>query len=318
MDFIISDESVVNSYGYRVMTGKGEDDGIIINNYDKNLPIFLNHDWIIGKLPIGKTEKLVKKDGRLIATPVFDEEDIDEETQRAINKVKNGFIKGASIGFDVIALSDDPSVMLQGQKRATVTKSELFEWSITPLPSNKNCIKLSQKKRGIFLSANADEDYLNLLLPIIANNPKKMTEIAKRLGLPADADEAQILSAIEALKNQSVNTLLEMGKQKGTVNAKNEAHIRKVATLDYDTALGLVNIEQTQPNDRANKDIDTKKQVLISQAIQDANQEGDNPSVSRQDWTFKDWQDKDPRGLSKMRNDDFDRYVTLAKGYAGK
>lgn len=324
--FIISDESVLNSDKFRVLTGQAEEEGINVKGYEKNLPVYHNHDWIIGKMPIGQTEKLEKKNSLLLATPKFDTNDIDPETQRVIQKVKDGVLKGASVGIDIIEWSEDPKLMLDGQHRPTVTKSVLFEWSITGTPSNRNAVKLSCKKKGVMLSADVDKAYLNILLPIIEKHPKKMEEVRKKLGLGADADEQQVIAAIEALNKRSTDMLLSMGRASGVVNAENEKHFATLAAKDFDSTFALLQMQKpkktTTPAVVPNVPATEGEPKTITEALATLSKQlketGQAPADDKSTWNFDKWSKEDPQGLLALKNSDPEKYATLAKGYKGR
>lgn len=310
--FIISDDSLSNRYDYRVLTS-----GIATDNYMKNPVVYYNHDWmLIGAMPIGITKELSVKGSQLLAYPEFDKNDKSEETQRIIQKIEDGILKGASIGFDIIELSDDPDLMLKGQARSTVSKSELLEWSVTGLPANRNCVRLSYSKKGVLLSTSSvDEDVLNQIIPIIHNNPTKMKEIARKLGLKPDADEQQILSAIDALRGQSVKVLMQIGRDKGFVTDKNEQAIKKLAESDYNSVLSLIDAHTPQATPSSEEG---QQQVLITEVLKATQNGGTPPTSSKDEWTFLEWEQKDPEGLAAMRNSNFDKYKALAAGYRGQ
>ena len=140
--FVVSDESV-NSYGFRVLT-----EGIQLGNFKKNPVMFFNHDtggsfWYRDPSytgPIGRWENIKKENGELLAEAVFDQE--DPKGKSLHNKVENDFIRAASIGFRVIATSNDPALMEKGQTYPTITKCELMEISVCDIPANKNALAL--------------------------------------------------------------------------------------------------------------------------------------------------------------------------------
>lgn len=330
-EFIISDQGVLNSDKFRVLTGQNEEDGIGIKDYEKNMPVYHNHDWIIGKMPVGQTEKLEKKKGLLLAVPKFDTNDIDPETQRVIQKVKDGVLKGASVGIDIVEWSEDPKLMLKGQQRPTVTKSVLFEWSITGTPSNRNAVKLSCKKKGVMLSADVDKAYLNILLPIIEKHPKKMKEVCKKLGLSPDADEQEVVQAIEALNKRSIELLLSMGKKAGVVTDKNEAHFKTLAAKDFDSTFALLQVQAPKPTTTTTEETDPKptnqggeqdRIETLTETVKTLSKQlkgqGADDKDNKEDWNFDRWSREDPHGLAKLKRDNPDKYATLAMAYKGR
>lgn len=171
--FKLSDSSV-NDYGTRVLT-----DGISIDRFKLN-PIML---WMHRRddggffdnpapLPIGRWENISKEGDDLFAEAVFDEN--DEFSMQIKDKIDQKIINAASPGFVIIDLSEDPAVMLPGQTRATISKSELVEASIVDIPGNKNSVRLYNKGTILKLSLND----VNTKIPEInfnnSNNMKKI------------------------------------------------------------------------------------------------------------------------------------------------
>jgi len=187
--YILSDESL-NSFGFRVLTS-GLD---IESRYLKNPIILYDHNGYI--LSVGKMKVYVEGD-KLIGEPEWDIEDgMGAELSR---KYEKGYMSAFSISFEPIQLSDEPSMLLPGQKRMTVVKSELVEVSATNIPSNKNAVKLS---------ANSEIKEI----PLIILNSNEMKKISLAFGMPEDATEDQILEKLnaqksenETLKNQNVD-----------------------------------------------------------------------------------------------------------------
>lgn len=151
--FIVSDESI-NSYGFRVLTA-----GIDTSRFLKNPIGLFNHsdEWMDDNYagPIAKWSDLKIEGTQLLATAEFD---IDDPKGKIIaNKVDKGFLNAASIGFRVIETSEDPELMLPGQKYATVTKCQLIEISIVDVPSNENaCCLYDDNDKRIELKDGSD------------------------------------------------------------------------------------------------------------------------------------------------------------------
>ena len=162
--FIVSDGSV-NRFGFPVVT-----EGIQLDAFIKN-PVMLYMHLRDGdffstapeNVPIGRWENLRIENGNLLADAVFDEgDDFAMEIKR---KVDDGFLNAASIGIEILAISEDADDMLPGQTRPTVLKSELLEISIVDIPANSNAIKLMNKGQTVKLSSGFDINQLNNILP---------------------------------------------------------------------------------------------------------------------------------------------------------
>lgn len=286
--FILSDESV-NRYGFRVLTK-----GIKLDNFKANPVMFYNHDR--SQLPIGKWINIEVKGDKLMAEPEFDTN--DEFAMKIKDKVDKGIIKCTSIGFDVLALSDDYTLMLAGQKRPTVTESDIFECSMVDIPGNTNAIRM----RGIQLSGDELDQNIGLIIPEI-KTPLKMDKIIAALGLQAGATEDEIVAAIEKVKNEqtlalrndkAVSLLVKMGVSKGL---KKEL-VEKLAKADFDATLEMVETtlkaEPLIPETEAGAN-----QARLSAALLEASKFTPQ-AESRKDWTLSKWQTEDQEGLKAL------------------
>jgi HK97 family phage prohead protease len=130
---ILSDESI-DSYGERVLMS-----GCVLDRFLKNPVMLYRHDSY-DKPVIGRWKDVRIEGNQLTAEPEFDLN--DEFGGEIARKYEEGFLVASSVGFRVIETSNDPAVMLAGQKYSTITKWELFEASIVPLPANPNAIQM--------------------------------------------------------------------------------------------------------------------------------------------------------------------------------
>ncbi len=193
---VVISNSNLNAYGFRVLT-----EGIDITQYQRN-PILL---WMHNRpchgttnevLPLGRIENLRIEGDCLIGTPVFDEQ--DEFAMRIKSKWDQGILKMVSAGLEILEWSDDPSVLVIGQRRATVTKCKLEEVSIVDIGANDDAITLYKEGKQITLSVGHDDEALNFIN--LKKQENKMEKIALKLGLPADATEQEVLSKIAELQ----------------------------------------------------------------------------------------------------------------------
>ena len=243
---VVISNSKLNAYGFRVLT-----EGIDTTQYARN-PILL---WMHNRpfrgttdevLPIGRVENLRVEGDNLIGTPVFDEQ--DEFAQKISAKWDAGILKMVSAGLDVIELSDDPTVLVQGQRRSTVTRSKLVEVSIVDIGANDDALVLFKYGQTINLSTGSDQE---LAFMNINNNPKTdaqmdLKQIALQLGLPENATEQEIASAITKLQNDAAETVqLRKNAEQATEQAINTAidnaiKLRKITAdkKDHFVALG--------------------------------------------------------------------------------
>lgn len=243
--FILSDESV-NSHGFRVLT-----DGIELDRFKSNAVMLFNHiswgDKYNG--PIGRWENIRVENGQLLADAVFDE--VDEEAKKIAGKVERGFMKGASIGIlDVIEWSEDPALMLPGQKLPTVTKCVIYEASVCDFPSNEKSIALVGKDGKISLIT---EDSLRVLLSankendtdaIFKNDMKQLAVFAALLGLAADKlkTEDDLIGAVTTLKKERDDAVAESNRLKTEAEAKLNTEIKEL--LDDAEGSGALDVEK--------------------------------------------------------------------------
>ncbi len=212
--FLISDESI-NSYGFRVLT-----EGIDTSLFDKN-PIGLwmhKRPWGYDKerepLPIGKWE-LAWEGKKLYGYLTFDED--DDFAMKLKGKVDKGIINMVSAGLQLIATSEDRSVLLKGQTRPTVVKCMLLEVSLVDRGSNYNALRLQDITGSEINLADSNDNHLLPLLSDIKNQNDNMefkTLVAKAVNLTADASEADILAAVQG----AVQKNIELTDMEGQVN----------------------------------------------------------------------------------------------------
>ena len=227
---ILSDESV-NVYGFRVLTK-----GIGLSLFKANPIMLYNHRrtrrWdenTEGRLPIGKWNAVKKVEGRLLGTPEFDAD--DEFAVKVGGKYGKGYLNAASIGFDIVSMSEDPKDMLPGQTRPTITKCVLKEASIADIPANGNCIRLSYQGQSIELS-DGSGGAVDSILPLINKQHSNKSIMDKNLilttlGMEENSTDAAILGKLTSLVNQGdrVTELetkladMEQAQQDGKVNA---------------------------------------------------------------------------------------------------
>lgn len=293
MEFVLSTDEL-NRYGYRVLTS-----GIDLSEFEKNPIMLWNHRRGENR-PIGKWTKLRKEKGRLIGTPVFSES--DPVAQEVAAKVNEGVISATSIGFAVLEYSDDPEHIVKGQRRATVTKSKLWEVSFTDIPANAGAVKLT---------ATVEEQNV----PLIESKQKpNMKNIALSLGLQEDATEGQIVEMIETNKKvlgnskQHVAALVALGLANGHVTEENKEKYQKLANAEYDTVFELFSKPVAkqggeEPKDNAPAPINATDILQNNATVNDPN--------DRENWDFDKWSKEDPDGLLAMKKKDLEAYKAL-------
>ena len=210
---VIISTSGLNCYGSRVLTS-----GIDLTQYQKNpVLLWMHRRSYNGKdMPIGRMENLRIDGDRLIGTPVFDEN--DEFAKQIASKWENGFLRMASAGIEIVETSDAPEHLLQGQTRATITRSKLEEVSIVDIGGNDEALQLYGTDGKLMTLASGENcDHLPLLLnkehaegtaPEASfnnqnNNNSMNKEILQLLGLSETASEQEAVNALRLLKEKA-------------------------------------------------------------------------------------------------------------------
>lgn len=211
----ISTEAL-NSYGVRVLTA-----GIELSQFERNPVLLWMHrrGWEKGAMPIGRIENIRTDGDKLIGTPVFDQN--DEFAKQIESKWENGFLRMLSAGLEIIETSADPSVLLPGQERETVTRSKLVEVSVVDIGSNDEAIQLYEDGKLLRLASGEENARLPLLKKEESpeaqeqegaeinnkpnNNSKMIKEQLSLLGLPENATEEQATAALQLMKHRAEN-----------------------------------------------------------------------------------------------------------------
>lgn len=276
--FVVHDESV-NTYGFRMLTSGGD-----LTEFAKNPVMFFNHDTYA--TPIGRWENVRVEGTRILADPVFDED--DPEAAKIARKVAGNFIRAASVGVWVSESSTAPELLLPGQTEPTVTKWSLREISICNIPSNHNAIALfdadgkrvDQKDYATILqltdatpTAHPGDGKPNKDITLTPNNnpkqtPKKqMTELQKMLALSDTAGDSEILSAVRALKDE----LAELRGYKTRREDEDKAESRALfdELLQKHTLSGAITKEQKESYTRL-FDADAGSTIRLLQSLPEA------------------------------------------------
>jgi hypothetical protein len=112
-----------------------------------------------------------------------------------------GSLKMVSVGIDILEMSEDPELLVQGQTSPTITKSKLFEVSVVDIGSNDDAIVLKKDGKQITLGQGGE-----CSLPLLNKQQNLKTEemnvkeLALTLGLPETADEAAVNSKLKELQ----------------------------------------------------------------------------------------------------------------------
>lgn len=139
--FILADENLVDR-GFRLLMS-----GARLERFKANPVMLYMHQrerTYSSKarvvMPIGRWDNIRIVGKKLMADPIFDEE--DPVALAVKKKVEQKIINGASPGINIFAWSEDPKKMVKGQTLPTITDWEVMEGSIVDIPSNPNAVQL--------------------------------------------------------------------------------------------------------------------------------------------------------------------------------
>lgn len=241
--FIFNDENQENSYGFSILT-----EGIDLTRFMKN-PVMLSDHWNSNWNVIGKWNDVKKEGAILTGLPEFDTE--DKDAAAIGGKVERGFINACSMGI----VFDRENLSVIGGK-VFLTKCELVEVSVVPVPSNANSVRLMHEDGKVMDEKEIQELSLSIIPSIknpelnlkIDNMKKIILSVAALMalgfkdqpegGLDATEVEAKILSLSEDLKTaKSENEALKLAQKQAEEKAKAEAKTR----IEQKVALAITN-----------------------------------------------------------------------------
>lgn len=319
--FVVNDESIVNEYGYRVMTG-----GISTAQYMRN-PVVLymhNRDYRDPSSVIGRCLRLEHKNGQLVADIEFDRS--DEFAKKVEAKVAGGFIRMASIYADIQDTSAEDIYLLPRQRYETITKCKLVEISIVDIGGNDNALKL---KKGA--------DTLGLKI-INQNKKEKPMDFKKMLSFSlkkdGEAGEAELLAEVQALKqdNEALALKLKASEAEAIQLGKALEEVRDaeaVRLVDRAVALGLLSESLKAAQINALKaDYEHQKAMLskLIEAQETKSSPGEKNSALKEIFqsknpggaslSFDKLQKENPAELKRIKEQQPELYTKLAKDYA--
>lgn len=180
--------SNLNSYGTRVLT-----EGMSIEQYNRNPVLLYMHRR--GDV-IGYVKDVRKEGDEVTGELVFD--CATSLSQQCQKQWEFGSLKMVSAGLDILEMSDEDALLVQGQRSPTVTRSKLFEVSLVDIGANDDAIVLQRDGQAVTLGRDGLcplpllEDYKNSI-------QMENKAIALQLGLAETATTAEISAAIGLL-----------------------------------------------------------------------------------------------------------------------
>lgn len=315
--FVLNDETVKNSHGFRLLNSGGN-----FERFKEN-PVMLDaHDM---RKVAGKWDNLRIDGKQLKANPVFDVD--DDESKRLAGKVERGFVKAASPG---IYIEEAQYLETDTGDELVVTKWELLEASVLGVPSNRSAIAFYSKE-GVKLEADQVLKTVQNLAAAKSKSPADLNKnpdmsklilsavAATALGLPVENDNMDVINKaveklaakldeaetkrneyktkLEEFNNERAEALVAKAVEEGRLEATRKDSFVKLAKKDYTEASDIL---QAMP---AKKELGKTKEG--EQGV----------DASRAEWTYLEWAKKDPQGLAKLQAEKPEEFEKLRSGY---
>lgn len=307
--FVFNDETRLNSYGFAVLNSGG-----CFERFNDN-PVML-YDHNTDKL-IGRWEGLKVEGTKLMATPVFDDD--DAEAKMVKGKVERGFMRGCSMGIRIMnaAMKD-----IDGKQVPVVTEWELMEASLTAIPSNGLSLRLYSEKGELITTGKevqlSIDQFIHKFKQMDTTKFSITKDAATALSLSSHelTDGQELSAAIVALSERAKKAetdlltylkaraagLVDTAIKEGRLTADKKEAFLKMAESDYAQAETIIS---TLP----------AKQTL-SNKLKELN--GTSGKANREDWNYLKWAKEDPAGLAKMKIKEPERFEKLRAEYGGK
>lgn len=313
MEFVVNDESRINSRGFVLLNG-----GMATGRYESNPVMLYAHD---DRQVIGRWRNLRTEGGKMYLTPEYDE--ADPAAKLIKGKVERGFLRGASLGL--IPLDAEYRV-IDGKEVLCVTRWEWLECSICSIPSNAGALSVQvydSNRKPVpkeHLSA-----YLDKVVQLADNhnhlNQSKMAmnltaDTYTLLGVSADAGAEAVEKAVKALSERAVKAEKDLHDLREVQQAslKMEAERMVMAAVEA----GKIKADKKEQYIRlAVSDMAMAKEVLEALPGKTTYADKVDPiglssiPTERKGWTAKDWMQKDMEGLMRLKAENPSEYSRL-------
>lgn len=315
--FILNDENVTNSYGFKIKT-----EGINLKRFKAN-PVMLDEHNPSNLSVIGKWTEIKAENGKLSAETEFD---LDDENAKVIaGKVERDIIKGASMG---ISFNKEDFTYENGE--LILKRCELLEASIVAIPSNAEALKLMMNGEEI-----TPTEMKNLCLSMSQNNKNiqiensntmkiRLSQLAfLALGFEAQTQEAsqeQIDTAVLKLQQErdALKSQLALSEEKVNAYVAKEQEQRKALSMELvETAIAQGKITAEKKESfllLANENFDLAKSTLEAiPAKQNFGAGVKAPAGTSGVATMEDFQKLSIEEQLAFKNSDPEAYKTLLK-----
>lgn len=315
--FILNDENVTNSYGFKIKT-----EGINLKRFKAN-PVMLDGHNPSNLSVIGKWTEIKAENGKLSAETEFD---LDDENAKVIaGKVERDIIKGASMG---ISFNKEDFTYENGE--LILKRCELLEASIVAIPSNAEALRLMMNGEEI-----TPTEMKNLCLSMTQNNKNTQIENSNTmkirlsqlaflaLGFEAQTQEAsqeQIDTAVLQLQQErdALKSQLALSEEKVNAFIEKEKEAKLSATnkmIENAIASGKITADKRQNFvELAAKDFDLAKSILEGLPAKKNFSAGVKaPAGTSAVATMEDFQKLSIEEQLAFKNSDPEAYKTLLK-----
>lgn len=226
--FILNDETVVNSYGFRT-----KNSGINLERLRSN-PVMLDYHRGGNSSVIGRWVNIRIEGTKLLAEPEFDLE--DPEAAKIAGKVKRGFLKGTSLGLLPIGVK---AFEMAADGIPDLVSSEAMEASIVAIPSNRSAIKLYAAPDVLMNDEEIKLSVSSLSANFTPTNMNKIMLTAQTLvllGLDNTDNLVEVQAAIELMAKNLGSTKQDLVAAKEEITSLKA----KLKTFEGDEAVKLV------------------------------------------------------------------------------
>ncbi len=308
---------IENSYGFGVLTN-----GIDLARYTKNPVVLKNHNI---DEPVGTSKDLKSSANGDIEVIVIVDDTDDEEFQKLVRDINKNLYQGISLGLDPDWTSVKFGVEGFPPELPVLTKCELAEITITPLPSNEDCLRLMHN--GKYLAKEEVKVKLSL-----ANTENQSTKISNAMNklllfmisalkLDSATTEDQALAHLQKIVNDNAE-VEKLKKEKEDAVAESDTLKLSRVTDMVESAIASNKITAAQKDDYiklAKSDFNSAKNVLdalkphttISDKLNLSGGGSGSAADGRENWSWDDFHKKDSKALLAMKTEDKQRYIKL-------
>jgi HK97 family phage prohead protease len=293
--FTLSDSSKVNSLGFRLDLS-----GLDTSRFSGNPVMLYMHD---AAKVIGRWDDVAVRGDRLTASAVFDTE--DAFAKEVAGKVERGFLRGCSIGILIHKMREVGGELV-------VTKAELMEASIVPVPADAGAVVLYDDNRTVISFEQAklnveklEHQKINIMekekfelphgtlvsLGITGEVTSRSVELAVA---EKDRRIAELEAGIKKQQEEAIEAFLAAAVKAGKIKEAERSVFLKLAGTDFESVKSLI---EAKPEQASTSLADMTKKTTLA--------------AGREDWNYIKWMQEDPAGLKKLKADNPKEFARL-------